>query len=217
VFTRREALTALTALSASLYLRSLPSLHAQNRELVWPVGDRDRPTTDTEEAGKIMPFLNRVKYPVRSRSELVSYLGGPEARVTIEGVVVSPSRMTYFLKDELFPIKHEADFRAKIEQTLNANRDKVNVAVEAGNIRRSLPPLQYPIENAEELVNRLGDKQFRFQNRVVLPRMAMVHLPSSAFPIASQDDFFAKIERLISAMANRPLISEVELRRFQVR
>jgi hypothetical protein len=174
--------------------------------------DRYRPrraveaTSDLAEADKIMPHLEKLKYPIESPTGLLDQMGGHNVTLTIEGVEVSPRRMLRYVPANYFPITSTENFRSKIAALIREQRDKVDIRREVESLHKQLPRLKYPITGHSQLVSQLGRKRFRFFGRTVVPEIAVYHVPASTFPIKTQQDFHNKIRLLVQAMANRPII-----------
>lgn len=158
------------------------------------------------EIAKVMKQLPELQYPIASAGELIEKLGGPTKEVfEIEGIKVNPRRMIKYMPTYYFPIFSVENFIEKMSELIIRNRKHVNVVEEFESIRKQLPKLHYPIRSAEQLAEMLGHRTvYKFQNREVSPERIMKRIPSDYFPIASEDELFRKIRRL---MATRPLIA----------
>ena len=164
-------------------------------------------TSDLSEADKVMPHIQRLRYPIESPTDLVEQLGGRDATLVIEGVQVSPHRMMRYLSARYFPISSSENFRAKIAELIRQQRDPVDLHHEVQAIRQQLPSLKYPIDDHDGLIKQLAGKKFKFYGREVYPEIATHHVPRDIFPIVSEQDFHKKIEVLIRTMVNRPIIA----------
>ena len=172
---------------------------------------------DTRRVIKIFSALPPLQYPINSAGELIEKLGGRDASLTIAGRTVRPARIVGKLPAYYFPIASFENFAEKIAGAIRAMKrgakasatakSSVRIAAsssmrsrstEVDALRAQLPPLQFPIRNADALIDALkAGGPYRFRNRTIAPHTLKALLPANMFPIPSMHEFLSRVSALI--------------------
>jgi hypothetical protein len=170
---------------------------------------------DTRRVIRIFSALPPLQYPINSAGELIEKLGGRDASLTIAGRTVRPGQIVGKLPAYYFPIASFENFAEKIAGAIRAKRSgakasattrsSVRIAAstrprstEIDALRAQLPPLQFPIRDADVLIDALkAGGPYRFRNRTIAPHTLKALLPANMFPIASMHEFLSRVSALI--------------------
>lgn len=166
-----------------------------------------RPRLDIEELREtvaVFEALPRFEYPIRSFTDLLDKLGGPNATVTIVGVRARVVDLEGRISAAYFPIGSADDFVAKVGELIARNRKKVADPMgEFQRILRDLPRLDFPIASRAALRDALGNVEIRFGRATRTAAQVAEDLPDDYFPITSGEDLRRKALR---SMMKRPLL-----------
>jgi len=160
------------------------------------------------EIGKVMEKLPELEYPISSAAELIEKLGGRNKRFELEGVTIIPHVFVKRMPAYYFPIFSKENFIEKMAEVLRQNRKKTNdLPKQIKDLKQKLPKLDYPIQDGDQLVSKIGDKAIHSEimHRDVTAREMVKHIPDYYFPMVSEDDFYLKIGML---MTTRPLVTK---------
>lgn len=159
---------------------------------------------DLREIVKIKPILGHLQFPLNSAGQMLNQLGGPTATFNVDGVQVSPARMIKYLPGSFFPVSSMESLVEKLAGVMRENRKQVDTVQELKHLRTELPQIQYPVQNRNELAQKIGpNKVIRVMGRNHRVVDSVSAVTDDMFPITSQSDLERKIAYL---MRNRPLI-----------
>lgn len=160
---------------------------------------------DLRELAVLMPHLDRLEYPLNSAAELVEQLGGGEAVFEVYDVKVEPIRMVKYMPAYYFPVASLENLVEKLAELIRANRKQVDLVEELASLRRELPELSFPVENADHLREQLSRQRYiRFQGVPYKPHDVVHHIPERRYPLRDREHFEQVVGEL---MVNRPLIT----------
>ncbi len=158
--------------------------------------------SDLEEVEKVFRALPELDFPINSAGELIDKLGKKD--IKIAGVPVDPLRMIKYMPAYYFPIASVENLTEKMAELIRSNRKQVDLPRELAAIRRQLPPLKFPVDDADGFLKMIGTRsRYQFRGREVMAEEMVKRLPKGFFPVRSQEDLERKIAYV---MANRPLI-----------
>lgn len=160
---------------------------------------------ELEEIVKVFDALPEIEFPVTSAGELIDKLGGSGKMLDIVRVSVDPMRMIKYMPAYYFPIASMENFIEKMAELVRQNRKEVDIPRDLAGIKQQLPSLRYPINSQDDLQRMVGIRGYKFRGREVTAEQIMHRLPADFFPVRSEEDFDAKVSRL---MATRPLIEK---------
>lgn len=162
-------------------------------------------SADLRELRVLMPYLEKLEYPINSAGELIEQIGGSDASFDVYDVKVEPMRMIKYMPAYYFPVASLENLVEKMAELVRANRKAVDLPTELAELRRQLPPMRFPIEDRNQLLKQIGtERSFRFQGVPYRPSEVIDRVPESAFPLQSAEDFELKVGEL---MLHRPLIA----------
>jgi hypothetical protein len=158
---------------------------------------------ELREIVEVMKGVPRLSFPINSAGELMAAIGDHQVRVV--GMDVDPFRMVKYMPAYYFPIASMENFLEKLAELVRANRKVSDVPAELTGLKKQLPPLRYPIANADDLLKAVAPRtSIRFQGVTVQPASMRRYLVPELFPIQNEADFDRKVGHLITS---RPLIT----------
>ena len=151
--------------------------------------------------------LDNLEFPVNSAGELVDKLCSADSFYEIVGVQVDPFRMIKYMPAYYFPIVDLTNFIEKIAALIVENRPKIDASEELKLLKRQLPYLTFPIQDAAEMIEAVAREgvNINFRGGRVNMAEAVKRVPKDFFPITSEEDFDRKVKH---AIQSRPLIQK---------
>jgi hypothetical protein len=157
---------------------------------------------DLGELGPVFEVLPELTFPITSAGHLLDQVANTV--MTVHDIELDPSRLIKYMPSYYFPISSYDNLIEKLAELVRANRQTVDAKAEVKALRRQIPPLSYPVNSAQDLIDALGTtRTYRFLGGVVDVKQMTGHIPDNLFPIRSDSDLDTKLAYLIN---RRPLI-----------
>lgn len=159
---------------------------------------------DLEEIEKVFQALPPLDFPINSAGELIDKLGGPDQMLKLADTEVNPMRMIKYMPAYYFPIASMENLIEKMAEMIRQNRKQVDIPRALEDLRRQLPRINYPINDAAAFMHMIGRRgQYRFMGTDIKPAELLKRVPSGFFPLQSQEDLERKV---IWLLRRQPLI-----------